>query len=305
MLPVLRLVSSGLSRPLELVNAIGDAMALPEADRVETTAGGTKTKMDDRTRWAMTHLHAAGLTERVGHGRYVLSKRGAAVLGNPPDVITIEFLSQWPEYRSFRGESEAGSQNLPTTSTPHPADGKLEPAEGPLERMERAEAELQAALVADLLERVRAIAPDAFEALIVDLLIRMGFGGSRPEAGQRIGKSGDGGVDGVIRQDALGLDAVYVQAKRYAADNTVGAPAVQGFAGALLERGATKGVFVTTSSFSSQARQTVRAYGSLKIVLIDGKELARLMIAHEVGVRTVQTFRIHRVDLDGYADDDA
>lgn len=302
MLPVLKLVSKGLPRPLQVVKAVGDEMSLSESDRNETTAGGTKTKVEDRARWAMTHLHAAGLLSRIGHGSYALTERGAGVLADPPDIVTIEYLARWPEYRVFRGE--AASEPLAPAAGPSssPVDAKPEPAEGPFERMERAEAELRAVVVADLLERVRAIPPDAFEALIVDLLVQMGFGGSRPDAGQRIGKSGDGGVDGVIRQDALGLDAVYVQAKRYAADNTVGAPAIQGFAGALLQRGATKGVFVTTSSFSTQARQTVAAYGTLKIVLIDGKDLARLMIAHEVGVRTTQTFRTYRVDLDAYED---
>ncbi len=147
--------------------------------------------------------------------------------------------------------------------------------------------------------------PDAFERLIVDLLLAMGFGGSRKDAGERLGRTGDGGIDGIIRQDALGLDAVFIQAKRYAEDSPVSAPAIQGFAGALPGRGATKGVFVTTSRFTPAARETAEGYRSHRIVLIDGPELARLLIEHEIGVRVVQTLRIHRVDLEAYEDEEA
>ena len=136
--------------------------------------------------------------------------------------------------------------------------------------------------------------------MIIDVLVGMGYGGSRRDAAERLGRSGDGGIDGVIREDALGLDTIYLQAKRYAADNPVGAGAIQGFAGALLAQGASKGVFVTTSRFTLQARQARDAYKAHRIVLIDGPELARLMVEHEVGVRTVQTIRVQRVGLDAY-----
>ncbi len=134
---------------------------------------------------------------------------------------------------------------------------------------------------------------------------KIGYGGSRREAAERLGRSGDGGIDGIIREDALGLDAIYVQAKRYAEDNPVGSLAIQGFAGALLGNGATKGVFVTTSRFTAQAREVAAAYRTHRIVLIDGDELARLMIEHGVGLRTVQTIRVQRLDLEAYEDSDA
>ena len=138
------------------------------------------------------------------------------------------------------------------------------------------------------------------EQLIIGVLVEIGYGGSRRDATERLGRSGDGGIDGVIREDALGLDTIYLQAKRYADDNAVGAPAIQGFAGALLANGATKGVFVTTSRFTSQATQAASAYKAHRIVLIDGPELARLMVEHDVGVRTVQTIRVQRLALDAY-----
>jgi restriction system protein len=155
-----------------------------------------------------------------------------------------------------------------------------------------------------LLARVRGLSPAIFEQLIIDVLVKMGYGGSRREAAETLGRSGDGGVDGVIREDALGLDMIYVQAKRYAEDNPVGAPAIQGFAGALLGKGATKGVFVTTSRFTEAARQAQSTYKSHRIVLLDGAELAHLMIEHEVGVRTVQTIRVQRLDLESYEDEE-
>jgi len=168
--------------------------------------------------------------------------------------------------------------------------------------LEAADRDLKAELEATLLNRVRSLPPAAFEQLIVDLLVKMGYGGSRREAAERLGRSGDGGIDGVIREDALGLDSVYIQAKRYSEDNSVGAPEIRGFAGSLLGNGATKGVFVTTSRFSSQARDASAAYETHRMVLIDGPELARLMIEHEVGVRTVQTVRLRSIDLDPYED---
>jgi restriction system protein len=210
-------------------------------------------------------------------------------------------MQHYPGVRAFtRGEGAAPSD----TTTPHAEAPPEAQVQTPRERLETAEREMRAALLAELLDRVRAITPDAFEQLIVDLLVRMGYGGSRAEAAQRLGRSGDGGIDGIIREDALGLDAVYIQAKRYAEDNPVGAPAVQGFAGALLGNGATKGVFVTTSRFTSAAREAAQSYRTHRIVLIDGAELAALMIEHEIGVRTVQTIRIQRVDLDSYEEEE-
>jgi restriction system protein len=299
MLPVLRTLAGRPWRTAELVSAMANEFRLTEAEQNQLLSGGRQTVIANRTHWALAYLHKAGLVVRIRRGEYDITPSGRELLKAPPDRITVAFLLRgYPGVRQFRGKADA------TPQLPVPSDGAVAAvAETPREMLERAAAELRAALVSDLLEQVRAMDPSAFEQLIVDLMLAMGFGGSHLEAGQRLGRTGDGGVDGVIRQDALGLDVIYLQAKRYAGDNTVGAPVIQTFAGALLQRGAMKGVFVTTSSFSAQAREAVSNFGSHKIVLIDGEELARLMIEHEVGVRTIQTIKVQRVDLEAYAED--
>ena len=246
----------------------------------------------------MAHLSKAGLVTRVSRGRYKASERGAAVLAKPPERITMAYLSRYPEFVAFRAaakvdETVAGAE--PTASA------TAAESSTPQERFEAADKALKAELAATLLARLQTLDPTAFEQLIIDVLVGMGYGGTRRDAAARLGRSGDGGIDGVIREDALGLDTIYLQAKRYAEDNAVGAPAIQGFAGALLANGATKGVFVTTGRFTQQARDMGAAYGKThRIVLIDGRELAQLMIEHEVGVRTVQTVKVQRIDLDDY-----
>ncbi len=212
-------------------------------------------------------------------------------------------MRRYPAFAGFRGS--AGDDRDSATAPESGADLGSPVTATPEERLEGADRDLKAELASSLLSRLRALPPDAFEQLIIDLLVRMGYGGSRREASERLGRTGDGGVDGIIREDALGLDAIYIQAKRYAEDNAVGAPAVQGFAGALLGNGATKGVFVTTSRFTPQAREAASSFRSHRIVLIDGPELARMMIDQEVGVRTVQTVRVQRIDLEPYETDEA
>lgn len=300
MLPTLRRLGERAWRTTDLVTSISDEFGLSGDERTALLSSGRQAVIANRTHWALAYLNKAGLITRIGRGHYESTLEGRALLAAAPERITLPFLlERYPGVRAFRargnGAPEAGASVTPPIAAQ---------AETPREALERAAAELRAALTAELLDQVRALDPDVFEQLIVDLLLRMGFGGSRRDAGERLGRTGDGGVDGVIRQDALGLDAIYVQAKRNAADNTVGAPAIQAFAGALLQRGAMKGVFVTTSAFSAQARQTAAAYGSHKIVLLDGEELARLLIEHEVGVRTIQTIRVQRVDLSDYAEEE-
>jgi len=301
MLPVLRILSDRPWRTGDLVPAMATEFRLTESERTQLLGSGRQTVIANRTHWALAYLHKAGLVMRVRRGEYDVTPSGRELLKAPPDRITLAFLTKaYAGVRSFRGKTDSAP------GSPVSGDGVVAMvAETPRETLDRAAAELRAALVSDLLEQVRAMDPSAFEQLIVDLMLAMGFGGPHLTAGQRLGRTGDGGVDGVIRQDALGLDVIYLQAKRYAGDNTVGAPVIQTFAGALLQRGAMKGVFVTTSSFSAQAKQAVSNFGSHKIVLIDGEELARLMIEHEVGVRTVQTIKVQRVDLEAYAEDDA
>ena len=255
---------------------------LAEEERRALLPSGRQTVMANRTHWALAYLNKAGLITRVARGQYEAAERGRDLLANPPERITIGYLQRFPEFAAFRSDGSGGDStargSAVISASPAAQSGT------PEERLEAADRDLKAELHATLLGRLRDLSPLAFERLIVDLLVKIGYGGSRREAAERLGRSGDGGIDGIIREDALGLDAVYVQAKRYAEDNPVGAPAIQGFAGALLGNGATKGVFATTSRFTVQAREAAVAYRTHRIVLIDGTELARLMIEHGVGV---------------------
>jgi restriction system protein len=202
-----------------------------------------------------------------------------------------------PSFREFY-EADTPTPSKDTEETVQPTQTRT-----PDEDIDAAHQKLSSALRADLLERIAQNTPDFFEQLIVDLLVAMGCGGSHKSAATQLGRSGDGGVDGVINEDRLGLDRVYVQAKRYASSSVVGRPDIQAFVGSLVGLGATKGVYVTTSSFTSQAREFVR-HLSQRVILIDGQELADLMIEHGVGVRTSRTIEFKRVDEDFFAEDD-
>lgn len=316
MLPLLRRTAAiGDAHIRDLAAAMADEFALSSEERaVLLPSGRGVAVIRSRTGWTRSYLVQAGLLESVRRRVVRVTERGADVLRDPPPQLDNEFLARFAEFREFaaRSRSRAPDQGSGTMfgSPPSSDNGsttvETPPASSPAERLEAAERELRVALAAELLSRVRGLDPSAFEQLIVDLLVKIGYGGSHREAAERLGRSGDGGIDGVIREDALGLDAVYIQAKCYAVNNTVGSGAIREFAGSLLTRGATKGVFVTTSSFSTAAKEEARQLGSHKrVVLIDGEELARLMIEHEVGVRTVQTVRVQRLDLDAYEDEDA
>lgn len=236
--------------------------------------------------WAKSYLIKAGLLQATKRAHFRASSRGLEILNNPPPRIDIAYLRKWPEFVAFR-ETRA------ITDKQHA--GVEEVALTPDENMRRAYTEINDALGQDLLQRIHAAPPAFFEALTVKLLVAMGYGGSIDEAGRALGKTGDGGVDGVIDQDELGLDRIYVQAKRYNPETAVGPGAIRDFFGALDQFKASKGLFVTTSTFSQTAVQTASGL-SKRIVLIDGSRLARLMIQHDVGCRMVEQMSIRRVD---------
>jgi restriction system protein len=298
MLPILRCLDQHRWATADLVDAMAEEHKLSIDERRSLLPSGRQTTIANRTHWAIAYLNKAGLITRVARGQYEASARGHDVLSTPPERITINYLQRFPEFAAFRPPAPESEE--PNQVSPFTKNSGMNPVATPEERLEAADRELKAELAATLLNRVRDLSPNAFEQLIVDLLVKIGYGGSRREAAERLGRSGDGGIDGVIREDALGLDAVYIQAKRYSEDNSVGAPDIRGFAGSLLGNGATKGVFVTTSRFSAQAREASAAYKTHRIVLIDGAELAHLMIEYGVGVRTVQTIRLQRLDLEPY-----
>lgn len=297
MLPVLRHLAERRSLTSDLVAEVSTAYGLTEEERRQPLPSGRQTTIANRTHWALAYLNRAGLIVRVARGEYEATDEGRKLLATPPDRITIGFLNRYPSFEGFRTRASNDEQPLPESVG---LSGAGLQTATPEERLELADRDLKVDLAQTLLARTRAMSPSAFEQLIIDLLVRIGYGGSHRDAAERLGRSGDGGIDGVIREDRLGLDAIYIQAKRYGEDSTVGAPAVQGFAGALLSNGATKGVFVTTSRFTQQAKDTADAYKTHKIVLLDGPALAKLMIEHEIGVRTIQTIRVQRVDLEEY-----
>ena len=291
MLPVLRAAAAGEQRIGAVVQRLGEELGLSEAARAALLASGRQTIFANRVHWAKTYLAKAGLVEGTKRGHFRLTQRGADVLAASPERIDNRFLSRFEEFRQF---SDRSAQPTDDEVVPEPADAA---EQTPDEIMRAAHRRIEAALAEDLLDRVRAAPPDFFERLIVNLLLAMGYGGSAADAGRALGRSGDDGVDGVIDQDALGLDRVYIQAKRYAAGNSVGPGAIRDFFGSLDRHKAAKGLFVTTSGFTSSARETAD-YLSKRIVLIDGEQLTRLMIRHNVGCRIEEVLHVKKVDED-------
>jgi len=242
--------------------------------------------------WAATYLVQSGLLLRPRRGVLQITERGRAVLAENPARIDNELLLRFEEFRAFRSRSHGDRRSEPQK----PAIQLLEETvtQSPEERIEVAFDELDIALRAELLDRIRAAPPAFFERLIVDLMLKMGYGAGG--GGKRVGGPNDEGIDGVITEDALGLDTVYLQAKRYAADTTIGIKDIQAFIGALVGHGASKGVFVTTSQFSNQAKEFARRAPHQRVILIDGNELSRLLVRYGVGVRTARTIDLRRID---------
>jgi restriction system protein len=291
MLPVLRAAADGEKRIGAVVQSLGEELGLSEAARAALLASGRQTIFANRVHWAKTYLAKAGLVEATRRGHFRLTQRGADVLAASPERIDNRFLSRFEEFRQF---SDRSAQPTDDEVVPELADAA---EQTPDEIMRAAHRRIEAALAEELLDRVRSAPPDFFERLIVNLLLAMGYGGSAADAGRALGRSGDDGVDGVIDQDALGLDRVYIQAKRYAAGNSVGPGAIRDFFGSLDRHKAAKGLFVTTSGFTSSARETAD-YLSKRIVLIDGEQLTRLMIRHSVGCRIEEVLHVKKVDED-------
>ena len=287
MLPLLGLHSDGQEHDIKtVVNELAALLKLTDADRKEILRSGHR-KFNNRVGWARTYMKKAGLMESKGWGKQRITLRGLDVLKASPSCINVTFLKQFPEFVKFCS---------PTADT----SGQVEPPKPPEEVLEQSYQALRHSLAEELLERVKAASPGFFERLVVDLLVAMGYGGSRIDAGEAVGKSGDEGIDGIIKEDKLGLDVIYVQAKRW--DKTVGGPVVQTFAGSLEGQKAKKGVFITTSQFSPDAKRYVTKIEK-RIVLIDGERLAQLMIDHEIGVANVATYSIKRIDADYFAEE--
>lgn len=289
MLPVLKASASGEVKISDVVTTLGKQLSLSEEELSELLPSGKQSTFANRVNWAKSYLGKAGLVALTKRGHFEISERGKQVLAVPPPTINVKFLETFPEFKSFK---DANGQ-APAALRPDAVNLK---AMTPDEIIRSANAELNQSLSAELLSKILAAPPNFFERLVVQLLVAMGYGGSAIEAGKALGKSGDGGVDGVIDQDALGLDRIYVQAKRYA-ENKVSSGEIRDFFGSLDRFKASKGLFVTTSTFSPAAKETAELL-SKRIVLIDGHQLTRLMIRFDIGCRVEETIHIKKLDED-------
>ncbi len=289
MLPTMKMFEA--SGPESIANRrfmqeLAEQFKLTEADREELLASGTQSRFENRVYWALVHLRRAGLIESTGRGLNRITQRGRDILAAKPSRIDLRLLNQFPEFRQFRG----AKPNNETTE-----HDSAEAVASPKERIDSAFTELRESLVAELLTRLASTDPFRFEQVVLDLLVRMGYGGSRKEAAAVTQKTGDEGIDGVINEDRLGLDVIYVQAKRW--KTTVGRPDIQHFVGALAGKKASKGVFITTSAFHENAREYAAGLHQ-KVILIDGRRLAELMIEHGVGVAEEHAYTVKKIDSD-------
>jgi restriction system protein len=302
MLPVLRLAAEGEKRVPDVVDRLADQFALSKEEREQLLPSGRQAVLHNRIHWAKFYLMKAGLVDFPRRGRFVATDAGRRLLALAPDRLSLKSLLEYPSFREFyRGETpEAAKDNDGVAPAIIPTESQSTPEE----QIEEAFAAVQSALREDLLARILKNSSWFFERIIVDLLVAMGYGGSHQDAAARLTpRTGDGGIDGVINEDPLGLDRVYVQAKRYALGNSVGRPDIQAFVGSLVGEGATKGVFVTTSTFTSGATEFARHLPQ-RIVLIDGQRLAELMINHNVGVKVSRSIEFKRIDEDVFSEDE-
>lgn len=291
MLPLLRLLEDNQEHSLrQTIDTLGEHFNLTPGERKQLLPSGQKAVFNNRVGWAVTYLRKTALLETTQRGIFRITTRGLDILQKNPRKIDRKLLEQFEEYRTF---VNAGREK-PTEHEETAISSKT-----PEDILADAYLTLRNDLAKDLLEQIKANPPSLFENIVIDLLLKMNYGGGRDEAGKAIGKTGDGGIDGIIKEDRLGLDVIYVQAKRW--DGTVGRPEIHKFAGALQGKHARKGIFITTSNFSREAIEFASGIEN-KIVLIDGNQLAQLMIEHNVGVSTQANYEIKKIDLDYFTE---
>lgn len=294
MLPFLSHLKDGKEYNLgQIVDFLSEHFSLSLEEGEKMLGSGQSTIIRNRTGWARTYLKKASLIDSARRGYFGITERGLKVLAENPVKTDMKFLERFPEYIAFRDFRRPDGQDLQPLT---PSD----PVKTPEEEIDTAFERLRQSLETDLLEQVKSASPSFFERLVVDLLVRMGYGGNRRDAAQAVGRSGNGGIDGLINEDRLGLDVIYIQAKRW--EGTVGRPEIQKFAGALQGNRARKGVFITTSEFSKEARDYVTRIES-KLVLIDGAALTQYRIDQNAGVSISRSYEMKKVDLDYFTDD--
>ena len=289
MLPLLKTTSDGAEHTMrETVERLAQEFKLTPEEQTELLPSGQQAIFANRVAWARTYLKKAGLIESPRRGSVRITERGRSVINESPETIDVQFLDKFQEFKEFLDSSKS----IPDKKT---VDTIEVERQTPEENLELAHERIRKGLAQELLSKVLGCSPTFFEYLVVELLVKMGYGGSRKDAGERVGQTGDGGIDGIIKEDRLGLDTIFIQAKRW--QGTVGRPEIQKFVGALSGQRARKGVFITTSTFTADAIE----YASLietKVVLIDGGKLAGLMIDFDVGVSTQATYVIKKIDSD-------
>jgi restriction system protein len=290
MLPLLELASDGeLHSAPEAVARLAEHFQLSEAEVEELLPSGKQAKFRNRIGWARTYLKQAGLLENPARGKFRITEQGKVLLAKKPERVDNSVLEGYAAFREFKGRKNEKSPAPDTTQYQTGSE------ETPEEALESAYAKLRGDLEAEVLDHAKAVSPSYFEQLVVDLLVKMGYGGNRADAAKAVGQSNDEGIDGVINEDALGLDVVYIQAKRW--ESPVSRPELQKFIGALAGKQARKGVFITTSTFTQGAVDFVGKVDP-RVILIDGRRLSRLMVDHNVGVTTSNSFEVKRVDPD-------
>jgi len=291
LLPLLESAGDGKEHSLrEAREALANKFDLSEEDRRTLLPSGQQRVFDNRVAWAKAFLKAAGLIQTTKRAHFTITPRGVDVLKDSPPKLTVKFLKRFPEFKEF--------YSVKTPKTLKDDDETSEPIT-PHEVLEKAHQELRNELSGELMEQVKSCDPGFFEKLVIDLLLKMGYGGSKREAAEAVGGVGDGGIDGIINEDKLGLDAIYIQAKRW--EGQVGKPEIQKFVGALDGQKATKGVFITTSGFSKGARDYISIINK-RVVLIDGPRLAELMIDYGLGVSTKESYEVKEIDIDYFSD---
>ena len=292
MLPVLKLASDGKEHKFsQAVEKLADKYRLTTEERNELLPSGSQAVFNNRVGWARSYLKQAGLLTSSKRGFFTITPKGTELLATYPTRIDASILEQYPEFIEFKNRKKDKSESESEIVASFEQESTLTPEDA----LASAYNKLRSALESEILISVKEASPSFFERVVVDLLVKMGYGGNRQDAGRALGKSGDGGIDGIINEDRLGLDVIYIQAKRW--EGVVGRPEIQKFAGALQGQRARKGVFITTSSFTKEAEDYASIIDS-KIILIDGEHLSKLMAEHNVGVSTVGQYEVKKLDSD-------
>lgn len=296
MLPLLRYISDNREhRMRDVTDELAKQLGVTEEEKKELLPSGAAPVFYNRTAWAKTYLKKAGLIDSPKQGVVVITKRGHEVLKRKPNLIDVKFLKQFSEFVEFQ-TTKRDDEGINVDSTEDTS------TQTPEEALENSYQKIRKSLAQDILNKVVSLTPEFFERLVVELLVKMGYGGSIKDAGKAVGRSGDEGIDGTIKEDKLGLDIIYVQAKRWQPGNVVGRPELQKFVGALAGQGAKKGIFITTSTFTRDALEYVPR-NETKIVLINGEQLSQLMIDYNLGVTSVSSYEVKRIDSDYFGED--